>query len=171
MNELIARRAALALSAFAFVVSVASAPVSAFASNDQGPPPAPKTPTPYTIYPPDIQVTSLGLIHHADTPDGYLFRVKNIGQGPAKTVTLYEETKIYKRVGNAFIKKDTFQFVHPSPVNPGGEFLVEVSCHAHGPEYCDYGSLGVVVTNVVPDSNVANNYAKDTEDSNGKPTL
>jgi hypothetical protein len=169
MNGSLARRIALAVSAFAFVLSIVGGPVNAFASNDQGQPPAPKTPT--ILYAPDIQVTSLGTVRHDATPDGYLFRVKNIGQGPAIKVDLYKTTKIYKRSGNVFIKTDTFTFTHLTPVNPGESFLVEVSCNARGPEYCDFGSLGVVVDQVVADSNVGNNYAINNDDSNGKPTL
>src|SRR5215212_9449190 len=166
MNGSIARRAVLAISAFAFVVSVVSMPGIVSADNGQGLPPAKTTPTAYTIYPPDVQVTAKGMIHHADTPDGYLFEVENIGQGPANKIDLYKETKIYKRVGNLFIKKDTFKYTHQTPLNPGEKFLVEVSCNARGPEYCDYVSLGVVLVNpVAQDSNIANNYAKNTDDS------
>jgi hypothetical protein len=170
MNGTIARRVALALSAFAFVVSVVSLPssVAAAPAND-GQPPAKETPT--LLYPPNMQVTSLGMVHHASTPDGYLFRVKNIGQGPAIKVDTYKTTKIYRRYDHAFIKTDSFKFTHPSPVNAGEEFLVEVSCNARGPEYCDFGSLGVVVSQGLQDSDVSNNYAIDNDDSNGKPSL
>jgi hypothetical protein len=173
MNGSIARRAALALSAFAFVVSVISMPSNAAAApaND-GQPPAKTTPSPLILYPPDLQVTSLGTVHHAATPDGYLFEVENIGQGPANKVDLYKQTKIYKRVGNLFIKTDTFKYTHQTPLNPGQSFKVEVSCNARGPEYCDFGSLGVVVVNpVVQDSDVSNNYAIDNDDILGKPQL
>ena len=157
---------------FAFVVSIVSMPGIASADNGQGQTPAKKTPTAYTVYPPDVQVTAKGMIHHADTPDGYLFEVSNIGQGPAMKIDLYKETKIYRRYDNLFIKTDTFKYTHQTPLNPGEKFLVEVSCTAHGPEYCDYGSLGaVVVGGVTQDSNVANNFAKNNDESVGKPTL
>jgi hypothetical protein len=167
----IARRAALAVSALAFVVSVASAPVSAFAASNQDRPPTPKTPTPYIIYPPDVQVISLGTVHHADTADGYMFKVRNVGQGPAKKVVLHKETTVRKQSDDSFINKDKFDFTHPTPMNPGDEFMVEVSCSAHGPQYCDYGRLVVTVEQIVQDTNNNNNSYTNETDVYSKPQL
>ena len=172
MNGSLARRAALALSAFAFVVSAVSMPATASASvQDQ--PPARTTPAPLILYPPDIQVTSLGIIKHDHTwsNDGYLFRVKNIGQGPAKKLKMTKQAIIRNESTDAFLREDRFDYVHEPPLNPGHDFLVEVSCTAHGPEYCDLAYVGVVVDQVVKDSNVLNNTALNYDNISGLKQL
>ena len=174
MNASIVRRAALAVSAFAFIVSVVSMPSTAAASSaGMEPAPAPKTPAPYIIYPPDVQVISLGIFHHdGANNDSYFFKVRNIGQGPAKKLKIKEEAEIRKQSDHSYVKTDTFTFIHQGSLNPGGEFMVEVQCPIKPYEYCDFGRIEVqLIEQVVLDSNPNNNMVTTYDNIMGKPTL
>jgi hypothetical protein len=177
MNGSIARRVALAASAFAFVISVISSPASALAANTQDRPPAPRTPTPspapYIIYPPDIQVVSLGVFHHqGPANDSYFFKVRNIGQGPAKKLKLKEEAEIRLQKDHSYVKTYTFDYVHVGSLNPGGEFMVEVSCPIQPHQYCNFGTLEIeLLEQIVLDSNPNNNIVTNNDNIMGKPTL
>jgi hypothetical protein len=170
MNGSIARRAAIAVSAFAFVVATVTMPATASA-NGQEPPPAPRTPTPMTIYQPDIQVTSLGIITHADGTKSYSFEVKNVGQGPAKKMQIVKDTTIRNESTHVFLRQDLQQYTYSTPLNGGQKFVVNVHCGAHGPEYCDFGHVGVMVDQVVKDSNGSNNYAVNNDNIKGLKQL
>jgi hypothetical protein len=126
----LARRIALAVSAVAFVASVVSMP--GIASAD-GQPPAETTPGPTNPNPPDIKVTSLGIVHHNHdvSNDGYLFLVENKGAGPANKLQIVKDATIRNESTDAFLRQDLLQFTHQTPLNPGQSFMVEVSCTAH----------------------------------------
>jgi hypothetical protein len=167
----VARRAALALSALAFIASVIS--TSGIASADDGRPPARTTPSPMNLYQPDIKVTSLGIIKHNHmwSNDGYLFLVENVGQGPATNLKMTKDTVIKNESTHLFLREEHFKYAHQTPLNPGQKFMVEVSCTAHGPEYCDLGYVGVIVDQVVKDSNTNNNSLTNYDNISGLKQL
>lgn len=129
-------------------------------------PPTAPSPTSSPL-PPDVKVTSLGIVRGAAGVEAYAFQVTNVGKGSASELKITRQAVVKRKGQRSWVRTEVSTSTHAGGLRPGQELVVEVTCPASDKQYCDVGGVLADVVGTPADADPSNNHMTEFGDIKG----